>query len=77
MNFPPIPEIPEPMRGKSFAIVEAVALLGEAEATEVLAPLRNSAAGDGHLRAQPPAGISGLHMDPPDPVALRRPTGCC
>jgi FAD/FMN-containing dehydrogenase len=68
MNFPPIPEIPEPMRGKSFAIVEAVALLGEAEATEVLAPLRDLGPAMDTFAVQPPAGISGLHMDPPDPA---------
>jgi FAD/FMN-containing dehydrogenase len=68
MNFPPIPEIPEPMRGNSFAIVEAVALLGEAEATEVLAPLRDLGPAMDSFAVQPPAGISGLHMDPPDPA---------
>jgi FAD/FMN-containing dehydrogenase len=68
MNFPPLPEIPEPMRGKSFAIVEAVALLGEAEATEVLAPLRGLGPAMDTFAVQPPAGIAGLHMDPPDPA---------
>jgi FAD/FMN-containing dehydrogenase len=68
MNFPPIPDIPEPMRGKSFAIVEAVALLGEAEATEVLAPLRDLGPAMDSFAMQPPAGIAGLHMDPADPA---------
>src|ERR1700761_6079478 len=40
MRFPPLPDIPEPLRGGSFAIVEAVAQLPEAEASEVLAALR-------------------------------------
>jgi FAD/FMN-containing dehydrogenase len=69
MSFPPLPELPEPLRGNSFVIVEAVALLGEAGATEVLAPLRQL---DGpamdSFAPQPPAGISGLHMDPPAPA---------
>jgi FAD/FMN-containing dehydrogenase len=69
MNFPPIPDIPEPLRGNSFAIVEAVALLPEAEATEVLAPLRDlGGAAMDTFATQPPAGIAGLHMDPPDPA---------
>jgi FAD/FMN-containing dehydrogenase len=67
MNFPPIPEIPEPMRGNSFAIVEAVALLPEAEATEVLAPLRGLGPAMDTFATQPPAGIADLHMDPPEP----------
>jgi FAD/FMN-containing dehydrogenase len=68
MNFPPIPEIPEPMRGNSFAIIEAVALLPEAEAIEALAPLRGIAgAAMDTFAAVPPAGIVDLHMDPPEP----------
>ncbi|MBS1860697.1 MAG: FAD-binding oxidoreductase [Actinobacteria bacterium] len=67
MNFPPIPEIPEPMRGNSFAVVEAVALLPEAEATELLAPLRDLGAPMDTFATQPPAGVAGLHMDPPEP----------
>ncbi|HXF32045.1 MAG TPA: FAD-binding oxidoreductase [Solirubrobacterales bacterium] len=67
MNFPPIPEIPEPMRGNSFAIVEAVALLPEAEATEMLAPLRGLGPAMDTFAAVPPAGIVDLHMDPPEP----------
>jgi FAD/FMN-containing dehydrogenase len=68
MNFPPIPEIPEPMRGNSFAIVEAVALLPEAEATEVLAPLRDLGPAMDTFATQPPAGIADLHLDPPEPA---------
>jgi FAD/FMN-containing dehydrogenase len=68
MNFPPIPEVPEPMRGNSFAIIEAVALLPEAEATELLAPLRQlGGAPMDTFAVQPPVGIAGLHMDPPEP----------
>jgi FAD/FMN-containing dehydrogenase len=68
MTFPPLPEIPEPMRGNSFAILEAVALLGEAEASAALAPLRDLGPAMDTFATQPPAGISGLHMDPPDPA---------
>jgi FAD/FMN-containing dehydrogenase len=69
MSFPPLPEIPDPLRGKDFVIVEAVALLPEAEASEVLAPLRNlGGAAMDTFATQPPAGISGLHMDPPGPA---------
>jgi FAD/FMN-containing dehydrogenase len=69
MSFPPLPEMPDPLRGKDFAIVEAVALLGEAEATEALAPLRDlGGAAMDTFAVQPPAGVSGLHMDPPEPA---------
>ncbi len=68
MSFPPLPVIPEPLRGKHFAIVEAVALLPEADATEALAPIRSLGPAMDTFATQPPAGISGLHMDPPDPA---------
>jgi FAD binding domain-containing protein/berberine-like enzyme len=68
MSFPPLPELPEPLRGKDFAIVEAVALLPEAEASEALAPLRDLGPVMDTFAAQPPAGVSGLHMDPPEPA---------
>jgi FAD/FMN-containing dehydrogenase len=67
MNFPPIPEIPEPMRGNSFALIEAVALLPQAEATELLAPLRGLGPVMDTFATVPPAGIADLHMDPPEP----------
>jgi FAD/FMN-containing dehydrogenase len=68
LSFPPLPEIPEPMRGQDFAVLEAVALLPETEATELLAPLRGLGAAMDTFATQPPAGISGLHMDPPEPA---------
>jgi FAD/FMN-containing dehydrogenase len=68
MSFPPLPEIPEPMRGNSFVIVEAVATMSEADATEALAPLRDLRPVQDTLAAGPPVSIADLHMDPPGPV---------
>jgi FAD/FMN-containing dehydrogenase len=68
LSFPPLPEIPEPLRGNDFAVVEAVALLPEAEAAEVLAPLRDLGAAMDTFAVQAPAGIADLHMDPPQPA---------
>ncbi|MBS1845413.1 MAG: FAD-binding oxidoreductase [Actinobacteria bacterium] len=69
LSFPPLPEIPEPLRGQDFAVIEAVALLPEAQAAELLAPLRtlDGVAMD-TFASQPPAGLAGLHMDPPEPA---------
>ena len=50
LQFPPFEEMPEPLRGQSFAVVEAVCLMSEAEASELLRPLRELGPGDGHLR---------------------------
>jgi UDP-N-acetylenolpyruvoylglucosamine reductase len=76
LNFPPLPEIPEPMRGNSFVAVEAVALLPEAEAIEVLAPLRDLGPAMDSFATQPPVGISDLHQDPPDPAPFAYRSAC-
>jgi FAD/FMN-containing dehydrogenase len=68
MNFPPIPEIPEPFRGQSFTVIEAIYCGPEAEAGDVLAPLRELEPIMDTIAAQPPAGIAELHMDPPEPA---------
>jgi FAD binding domain/Berberine and berberine like len=69
MNFPPIPEMPEPLRGRSFAVLEVIYCGDVSDGDELVAPLRKlgSAAMD-TIQAQPPAGIVELHMDPPTPV---------
>jgi FAD/FMN-containing dehydrogenase len=69
MNFPPIPEIPEPVRGKSFAIVEAIYCGDPADGPGLVAPLRDfGTVVMDTMAVQPPAGIADLHMDPPEPV---------
>jgi hypothetical protein len=69
LNFPPAPEVPEPLRGKSFAVLEVIYCGDPGDGEELAAPLRGlgDAAMD-TLQAQPPAGIAELHMDPPTPV---------
>ncbi len=69
MNFPPVPEVPEPFRGKSFAVLEAIYCGDPADGEELVAPLRELGnVGMDTVQAQPPAGIAELHMDPPTPV---------
>jgi FAD/FMN-containing dehydrogenase len=68
LQFPPLPEIPEPLRGNSFVLVEAVCLAAEAEGAELLAPLRALGPAMDTFAAQPPAGIAELHMDPREPM---------
>jgi FAD/FMN-containing dehydrogenase len=69
LNFPPAPEIPEPLRGKSFAVLEVIYCGDPGDGEELAAPLRALGdAGMDTLQAQPPAGIAELHMDPPTPV---------
>ncbi|HJQ88471.1 MAG TPA: FAD-binding oxidoreductase [Propionibacteriaceae bacterium] len=69
LNFPPIPEVPEPLRGRSFTAIEAIYCGDPADGEELVGPLRElgSVAMDS-VAVQPPAGIAELHMDPPEPV---------
>jgi hypothetical protein len=68
LQFPPLEEVPEPVRGKSFVLVEAVFLGDEEEATRMLEPLRALGPVMDTFASQPPVGIAELHMDPRDPV---------
>ncbi len=67
LNLPPLPELPEPLRGKSFAVVEAAMLVDDESGADLLAPLRQlGPAMDTFARIPMPA-LAGLHMDPPGP----------
>ena len=68
LQFPPVPQVPEPMRGNSFAVVEAVFLGAEADGIELLRPLRELGPAIDTFAMTPPSGLGGLHMDPPHPV---------
>jgi hypothetical protein len=68
LNLPPIPEIPEPVRGKSFAIIEAYHLGDPVHADDLLAPLRTlGPLNDTITTVQMPA-LTQMHMDPERPV---------
>jgi hypothetical protein len=68
LQFPPIPEIPEPLRGGSFVVVEATSLLDEAATDELLRPLRELGPAMDTFATIPIERLSSLHMDPEHPV---------
>jgi FAD/FMN-containing dehydrogenase len=68
LQFPPLPEIPEPLRGGRFAVVEAVVIGDEAVGAELMAPLRALSPVLDTFATVPPVGIAELHMDPPEPL---------
>lgn len=76
VRCPPLPEVPEPLRGNAFALVEAVFLGGAAAADELLAPLRALGHVMDTLRVMPARELSTLHMDPPMPFRDSA-TGAC
>jgi FAD/FMN-containing dehydrogenase len=68
LRLPPIPAIPEPLRGRSFAIVETIYLGDEAEGAELVRPLRELGPEIDTVRTIPVSALSALHMDPEHPV---------
>jgi hypothetical protein len=68
LQFPPIPEIPEPVRGQSFVVVQAIWLGDEAEGNALLEPLRALGPVQDTVAPTPVTRLHELHMDPPGPV---------
>ncbi|HEX5799553.1 MAG TPA: FAD-binding oxidoreductase [Gaiellaceae bacterium] len=68
LQFPPIPEIPEPVRGQSFVVVQAIFLGDEAEGAALLAPLRALGPVLDTVTTIPITELSQLHMDPEGPA---------
>lgn len=68
LNLPPIPEIPEPLRGQSFTVVEAYHLGDPAIADRALAPLRALGPVNDTIASIPMTELSHVHMDPEEPV---------
>ena len=71
LHFPPLPELPEPLRGRSYAVVMAAFLGSEADGRGLLRPLRELGAAMDTFAMQPPIALSELAMDPPDPLPYR------
>jgi len=68
LQFPAIEEIPEPMRGQKFVIVEGIYMGDEASGRDLMKPLRELGPVADTFAMVEPAGLSELHMDPPNPV---------
>jgi FAD binding domain-containing protein len=68
LKLPPIEDIPEPVRGKSFVVVEVIHLGDRDEADALLLPLRGLGPAMDTLAKVPVTELSRLHMDPDHPV---------
>ena len=68
MQFPPIEEIPEMVRGKSFAILQAVYLGSEADGAELLRPLTDLGPEMSTFAMVEPSTLGHLAMDPDEPM---------
>jgi FAD/FMN-containing dehydrogenase len=68
LQVPPLPDIPEPVRGRQLVVVEAAYLGAEEPGCELLRPLRDLGPELDTFAVVPPAVLGQLHMDPDDPV---------
>src|SRR5215218_10826068 len=68
LRLPPLPELPDHLRGQSFSVVEAAFLGDEAEGAELLRPLRELGPAMDTFATITPDRLLELHMDPPEPV---------
>ena len=68
LQFPPIPEIPEPVRGQSFVVVEAIWSGDPDEGERLLEPLRALGPIMDTVATIPVEELSRLHMDPEGPA---------
>jgi hypothetical protein len=68
LKLPPIPEIPEPLRGGAFVTIDAAVLAGEAEGAEIMRPLRELGPQIDTFAMVPPVALSRLHNDPEEPM---------
>jgi FAD binding domain/Berberine and berberine like len=68
LQFPPIPDLPAPIRGKSFVVVEATMLMDWFAASSILQPLRELRPVMDTFTRMPVEELKRLHMDPEQPV---------
>jgi hypothetical protein len=68
VQIPPLPEIPEIIRGKSFAIVQAAYLGNEADGAELIRPLTELGPEMNTFSMVPPNALGYLAMDPDAPM---------
>ena len=68
IQFPPLPDVPEPLRGRHMMVISA-AFLGSAEAgAELLHPLRELGPEMDMFGPMPIEGLMRLHGDPEEPM---------
>jgi FAD binding domain/Berberine and berberine like len=68
LNVPPLPDVPEPLRGGSFINVEIVHLGSEEAGIAVSEPIRALGGAMEMGGMMDAAGLNHFHMDPPEPV---------
>ena len=70
MDFPPIPDVPEQIRGQSFVVIDVIHLGAPAQADALLASLRVLDPAMDTIGTIPAPALGHLHMDPEHPVPV-------
>jgi len=71
VRFPPLPEIPDPLRGRAFAMVEAAYLGDAGSGANLIRPLRALGPQLDTFAMIPASALGQLNMDPPQPAPLQ------
>ena len=71
LQVPPSPHVPEPLRGRQLAVVEAAHLGDERSGRELLRPLLELGPELDTFAMVPARGLTELHRDPPGPAPGR------
>lgn len=68
LRFPPLPEVPEFLRGQSFVGVDGAISAPDADAESLLKPLRALGPVIDTFTGMPASALASVHLDPPTPV---------
>jgi FAD/FMN-containing dehydrogenase len=68
LRLPPLPEVPEPLRGRAFALVEAAYLGDAGTGAALIQPLRQLGPDLDTFATIPASALQHLHMDPDQPI---------
>src|SRR3954453_18783114 len=70
MQLPPIPDVPEMLRGRQIVVVSAAYIGSEEDGSKLLSPLRELRPEIHTFTTMEPLGLSYLHGDPETPVPV-------
>jgi FAD/FMN-containing dehydrogenase len=68
VRLPPLPELPEPLRGRAFIVIEAACLTDAGSGAELTGPLRRLGPERDTFAMIPASALGQLNMDPPQPA---------
>jgi FAD/FMN-containing dehydrogenase len=68
LQLPPLPQLPEPIRGRQLVVIDGAVLADDAAAERILAPLRALGPEMDTFGRVPTASLIRLHMDPEGPT---------